>query len=223
MRYSYIIFDLDGTLMDSIQGIATSVNRMLKRHQYPIFSTQEYVQFVGSGLYNTVKAALQDVDLDEATLEALYKEMLKDYDEEYDDGLKPYDGAKELLQKLEGQAQLVIYSNKNDDMVKTIVHQYLGAFNFRHVLGLQEEKPLKPSPWAVKQWMMDDDIAPKNILFVGDSEVDVLTAKNAGVDSCFVTWGFRHREHVLSYNPTYVVDDFKTLYSIIKGAEKNEK
>jgi phosphoglycolate phosphatase len=223
MKYQLIIFDLDGTLMDSIGGISKSVNMMLEKHGYPTFPVEGYFEFVGNGLLNTVKGTLKESSLTEEELKILYNEMLTYYQQHYDFNLKPYEGAKELLSELEGQVYMAINSNKNDDMVQQIVKDHLHEFSFESVWGVKEGQPFKPNPWAIDQLMDRFNLTPADVLFVGDSEVDIMTAENAGVDSCFVTWGFRKREHVADYTPKYIVDDFNGLSEVIKGVKSDEK
>ncbi len=223
MKYQLIIFDLDGTLMDSIGGIRKAVNMMLERHGYPTFSVEEYFDFVGNGLYNTVVGTLKNTDLTKKEIEPLYEEMLTYYAKHYDYELEPYPGAKNMLEKLNGKVYLAINSNKNDDMVKTITKKYLPEFEFASVWGVKEGQPLKPDPWAISHLMDTLNVKAEQVLFVGDSEVDILTAQNAGVDVCFVTWGFRKKESIVSYEPSYIVDDFSQLYQVIKGEVISER
>ena len=223
MNYQLIIFDLDGTLMDSIGGIRKAVNMMLESHNYPTYSVEEYYQFVGNGLMNTVKGTLAKETLTQDEIDLLYREMLTYYEQYYDYGLKPFEGACDLLKELEGRIHIAINSNKNDDLVQKIVRQYLHEFHFEDVWGVKEGQALKPDPWAVNRLMKKLKLRASDILYVGDSEVDIMTAKNAGVDVCFVTWGFRKKTSVLTYNPEYIAENFEELGQVIKGEKVREK
>ena len=180
-----ILFDLDGTLLDTLGDIAAAVNHVLEEMGYPRRTQEEVLRFVGNGArYLMDRAIPEGGDLDTAV-----KNFQSYYSANCQITTKPYDGIPEALAHLGEKYLLAIVSNKPDVAVKPLCRQYFPGIYAR---GESADCPRKPAPDMVFKTMAE--IGAQSCIYVGDSEVDVLTAKNAGVPCLSVLWGFRNRE-----------------------------
>lgn len=210
-QYKLVIFDLDGTLIDSLSGIAYSVNKTIEQYGYPIHSDQAYLDFIGNGLHKTLLRALPE-RVPEAEIESMYIDMLDNYQQHYTYAVEKYDGIQELLVWLsQTDVRIAINSNKNHDMVEKIVDTYLTGIEFWRVYGVDANYPAKPDPYWVNRIIEETGISKAEVLFVGDTEVDIETARNAEVDVAAVSWGFRQRQVLEKQRPTYLVDQPEQL------------
>ena len=182
-----ILFDLDGTLLDTLDDLADAVNHTLTEFGYPVRSREEVRRFVGNGARRLIEQAVPDNGDVEDALEVFQKY----YREHCQIKTKPYDGILEALEVLGRKYPLAIVSNKPDAAVKTLCPQYFPGIYAR---GESVDCPRKPAPDMVFKAM--EAIGVERCIYVGDSEVDVLTAKNAGVPCLSVLWGFRDREEM---------------------------
>ena len=180
-----ILFDLDGTLLDTLEDLADSVNHTLAVFGYPLRTREEVRCFVGNGARRLIEQAVPDGrDAEEAL-----KVFQKYYREHCQIKTKPYDGILEALEALSRKYAIAIVSNKPDAAVKTLCARYFPGIYAR---GESVDCPRKPAPDMVLKAM--EFIGVERCIYVGDSEVDVLTAQNAGVPCLSVLWGFRDRE-----------------------------
>lgn len=182
-----ILWDLDGTLLDTLQDLADGVNHALHTFGYPERSLQEVRRFVGNGAHRLVEQAVPEgVDP-----EPVFQEFAAFYAANCQIKTKPYEGIPEVLARLGERYPMAIVSNKPDNAVKPLCEQYFpGIF----ALGEQAGCPRKPAPDMVYKAM--HELGVESCVYVGDSEVDVLTAKNAGVPCLSVLWGFRDRDEI---------------------------
>ena len=182
-----ILWDLDGTLLDTLQDLADGVNHALRRFGYPERSLEEVRRFVGNGARNLICQAVPEGRDPEPVL-AVFQRF---YAANCQIKTKPYDGIPEVLTRLGEKYPMAIVSNKPNNAVKPLCGQYFpGIF----ALGERPGCPRKPKPDMV--WQAMKEIGAESCIYVGDSEVDVLTAKNAGVPCLSVLWGFRDREEI---------------------------
>ena len=205
-----IIFDLDGTLADTIEAIANGLNLTMKNYGFPTHSCEKTEKMVGNGAKNLVRRACPEGTFDGEGGDALFAEVYQNYCDMYEqtylDTKAPYDGIKEALESLkEAGYTLAVLSNKQDPFVKGIVAQILPDGIISLAQG-QTELPIKPDPAVPKMIAESFGFSPEECAFVGDSDVDVLTAKNAGMFSVAVTWGYRDRDILLSLFPDAVAD-----------------
>jgi phosphoglycolate phosphatase len=194
-----IIFDLDGTLADTLEDIAGSMNRVLQLHGFPVLPAEEYKMLVGRGLDNLVRQALpSDSRLPDMVNNCL-TEMMADYEEHCLDGTCLYKGIPEMLQDLSGRdIMLAVFSNKAEPLTRKIVDQLMGNIPFKRVMGARPDFPKKPDPagaWHISEAM---GISPAQIIYMGDSDVDMITASRAGMFAVGVLWGFRSGEELLA-------------------------
>lgn len=195
MKYQTILFDLDGTLLDTIEDLAASVNYALSTHRLPLRTVEQTRKAVGNGVRNLI---IRSVPLGEAQPE--FESVLACFRSHYAEHslvkTKPYDGILSLLDKLGAEgAKIGIVSNKFDSAVKQISDYFFGN-RVPVAIGEAEERGIrkKPSPDAVMEALRLLGSSPEEAVYIGDSEVDVETARNAGLPCISVTWGFRDRE-----------------------------
>lgn len=191
-----LIFDLDGTLVESLPGIAASLNRALTQHGLPGQSHENVRSFIGDGAVKLVQRALTTVSRLDLT-DSVLKNFAADYAISWRSGTSVYPGMHELLASLEARAiPLAVLSNKPHTFTTAIVAELFPNANFTVVLGNRETLPHKPDPTGALEIAKTLGIAPENCTIIGDSTMDLDTAKNAGMKSIAVTWGYHDREQL---------------------------
>lgn len=215
-RFTLLCFDLDGTLIDSRQDIADSVNRMLRALNLPVKAESVIAAYVGNGVSNLIKNSLGDLWPGKKELfNRALKTFRKDYDEHCLDATKLYSGVRENLEKIKGRK--VVVTNKPLYYSEKILKGLSIRDSFDQVLGGDMEFPKKPSPDVVNHLANYYGISSKDrILFVGDSLLDIQTGKNAGVITCAVTYGFGKKDELIGAQPNYVINSFEELLEIVR-------
>lgn len=201
------IFDLDGTLLDTIGDLAEACNYMLSLRGLGSHTREEYAKMVGNGILNLVKRALPENKRTDEYVAAARHDFLDFYTANIDRYTRPYDGIREVLHTLEADGwNLAVASNKFDEGTQKLVHSIFPEVSFKAIYGNKEGFPLKPDA-ALLQLIMDEcDAVAETTVMVGDSGVDIQTAKNAGVRSIGCTWGFRPRTELEEYHADFIVD-----------------
>ncbi len=193
------VFDLDGTLIDSLEDLAVSMNVALTRYGLPVHPVDDYRLFVGSGVKNLILRAAAPHPCPEELLAGLREAFDLHYNAHCFDHTRPYPGCMELLGALKEQGvQAAILSNKPDRFVGEIARRLFPEIPFSVVWGNRPEYPIKPDPASLLETIRLSGARPEDCLYIGDSDVDVFTAKNAGVKSCGACWGFRGEEELRS-------------------------
>lgn len=200
-----IIFDLDGTLLDTIDDLMSACNQVLSADNLPQYNRSDYQRFVGNGMRVLVDRAYQHtlsaVELDNKL--ACFKKF---YHQVYCEQTQPYLGVKEALIELQSKGiKLAVCTNKNHQYVAPMLAKFLPEITFVGALGEQPAYPHKPDPTMALILAKQMECLPEEILFVGDSEVDIQTAHAAKMISCGVTWGFREAEVLKKEGATYLV------------------
>lgn len=213
-----VIFDLDGTLVDSLADLAISVNHALKNAGLEEKPVENYKTYVGNGRDMLIKRAMGKACEDKA----LFEQVRKDYDEHYaahcNDNTKSYPGCENMLKKLTAKGiKTAVLSNKPHEFVKKILDKLYPYHAFVAAWGQKPQYKTKPNPDAVFAIMKLNDVTSDECLYVGDSDVDVFTANNAGVHMAGVSWGFRGREELKSAGAPFVADTAEELYEYICG------
>lgn len=202
-----IIFDLDGTLLDTVEDLAVSVNHALGQCGHPTHSTDDYKLFIGKGINNLFRRALPEEHCSEENVMRMRELFLAYYDKHNTDFTKPYEGIPELLAKLQEKGvKLAVASNKYQAATEKLAAEFFPGIKFEVVFGQREGVPVKPDPMVVVEILSLTCIAHMDTLYIGDSGVDMQTAKNAGVESVGVKWGFRTEEELLSNGAIHTVD-----------------
>ena len=206
-----ILFDLDGTLLSTLEDLADAVNYTLRHFGCPERTLEEIRSFVGNGAKVLVASALPGKETDPPTEEAL-RVFQGYYPDHSQIKTRPYDGILEALAEIRREYPVAIVSNKPDIATKPLCKAYFGDEIF--ALGQQDAIPRKPAPDMVHKAM--EAIGAETCIYVGDSEVDVLTAKNAGVPCLSVLWGFRDKDYLIENGATHFCDDPKNLPAALK-------
>jgi phosphoglycolate phosphatase len=196
-RYRAIIFDLDGTLLDTLEDLGNSVNEMLSLRGYAEHSLSKYRDFVGSGARQLIVSALPSERLGE--VDDALSEFLQIYARHWNRCSCLYPGVQAMLQSLfprvkDASLKIGLYSNKPHQFTKQCVAEYFPEVPFCLVEGQVRGRPAKPDPRGTAQILAMLGVQPEQALYVGDTNIDLLTAKNAGMDFAGVAWGFRPQE-----------------------------
>lgn len=193
-----VLFDLDGTLVDTIPDIATALNAAVVEEGLAPLSREQVQSVVGRGLRNALKdgLAIRGRDVSDERLDTLFETLMRTYAAHPVDCSVPYDGIEELLGRLvEGGISIGVLSNKADSLIQVIVRELFPTVPFAMVEGMRSDRPRKPDPQGVREFARKTGIPLSQVLYVGDSEVDWQTARNVSeVQVAIVTWGFRSRE-----------------------------
>ena len=199
------IFDLDGTLVDSLGDLADACNNGLKKMGYPVHELEKYRYFVGDGVLKLVERILPEDKRSEENISALKAEFDSYYNVHYADKTHPYDGIVSLLDALSAKGvKLAVASNKPDEFTKSVVNVFFEG-KFDMVLGKCPDTEKKPAPDILLKIMDALDVSADETVMIGDTNVDIRTAKNAGVSSIGCLWGFRTMEELEQAGADHIV------------------
>lgn len=199
------IFDLDGTLVDSLGDLADACNNGLRKFGYPVHELEKYRYFVGDGVLKLVERILPEEKRSEESIAALKAEFDSYYNVHYADKTHPYDGIVSLLDKLaERGVKLAVASNKPDEFTKAVVKVFFEG-KFDMVVGKCPDTEKKPAPDILLKIMDALDVSADETVMIGDTNVDIRTAKNAGVSSIGCLWGFRTMEELEQAGADHIV------------------
>ena len=211
-----VIFDLDGTLLDTIADLAESANYALKQLGYPTHPVDVIRTFVGNGINKLLERALPIHEQTEENVMRMRSHFVPYYDVHNADLSSPYPGIVNLLEDLQAKGiQIAVASNKYQAATVKLVKQYFPNIDFVEILGQREGINVKPDPTIVFDILKKAKVSCEETLYVGDSGVDMQTAINAGVDAVGVTWGFRPRAELESFRPMGLIDKAKELLDFI--------
>lgn len=198
MSFKAVIFDLDGTLLNTLEDLADSMNVILGQEGFPVHETDDYKYIVGWGMYNLVKNALpEEAKHDHDLIERLLPMMLEQYQKRWDRTTVPYEGINSMLSSLAGRnIPINILSNKPHEFTLLSVSKLLPDHDFDTVLGVREGHEPKPDPAGALEIAEKLSLSPSEIVFVGDSCTDMETAVNAGMYPVGVLWGFRDEKEL---------------------------
>mgnify|MGYP005845554833 CR=1 FL=1 len=199
LRFKAVIFDLDGTLLDTLGDLADAMNAVLSGNRLPTHPVDAYRNFVGEGIAQLVRRALPFEVADEADLNHFVGEMQREYRMRWTCRTRPYPGIEEMLAALcRSGLQLAVLSNKPDEAVRHLVGALLSPEVFHRVLGAGAERPRKPDPAAALEIAAGLKVDPPEVVFVGDSAIDMQTAVAAGMFPAGALWGFRPQAELLA-------------------------
>ncbi len=202
-----VMFDLDGTLLDTLEDLSDAANRMLRERGFPEHDYPFYRQAVGDGSRALATRSLPAGHRNDATIEAAHTAMRRHYDVGWNIKTRPYDGILEMLDALVAKdARLTILSNKPDAGVQKCVGHFLPADRFATIRGVLPDGPIKPDPAGALAIVSASGISPADWLYVGDTNTDMATARAAGLFAVGCTWGFRDRQELEAYGANAIID-----------------
>ena len=213
MNKKIIIFDLDGTLLNTIGDLADAVDYVMRSRNLPEHTNAEYRQMVGGGIKRLVERALPtELAQNEQYVEECVTQFRHYYVDNIDRYTIPYEGIQELLHKLQNDGvMLAVASNKFQHGTERLVAKFFGDIEFVAIEGNREGAPLKPDPQIVTGILSRVGIAPERAVMIGDSGIDIRTAQAAGIDSIGVAWGFRFAEELFEAGAKRVVSEVDEL------------
>ncbi len=214
MGWRAILFDLDGTLLDTLEDLATSMNTVLTRMGCPDHPVERYRYFVGDGIEMLALRCLAGINADERMVQRCVEGMRQEYGQRWASATRPYDGVPEMLAELDAMGlKMVILSNKPHGMTRKVVEHFFPARFFVEVWGARPEYPKKPDPAGALALAGAVGCLPSEFLYLGDTDIDMKTALAAGMYPVGACWGFRPAEELsaagartLAANPRHVVE-----------------
>ena len=215
MKYKLVIFDMDGTILNTLEDLTDSTNATLEHFGYPVHSIEDVRHFVGNGIRKLIERAVPS-GLSTERIDEVYRYFLDYYAKHCADKTKPYDGILDLIRTLRKEGcKTAVVSNEAVMAVQELCKDYFdGLFDF--AVGEREGVRRKPAPDAVEHVLDTLQITKKDAVYIGDSEVDVQTAINAGLDSVIVLWGFRERELLEQYGAKVFAQDTKECLRLLQ-------
>ena len=212
-----IIFDLDGTLLDTREDIADACNYALRMCGHPERDLTEYNMLVGRGIYNLFRSALPPESRSDESVLEMKSHFVPYYNSHICDKTKPYTGIIEMLDILAKEGiTFAIASNKYQEGTEILVKKLLSRYGFIRILGQRDNKPIKPDPEIINEIMSAvPGIKAEEVIYCGDSDVDMQTGINAGIKTIGVTWGFRTREELRAYDPWLLAEKTEEISAAV--------
>jgi phosphoglycolate phosphatase len=218
-KYSAVIFDLDGTLINSLEDLADSGNEALLKFGFSSHPAEAYKKFIGNGLRQMMKAAVQR-EIDEELADKLWKECKSVYSKNYLNKTCPYDNVINMLRKLkELGLKMAVCTNKPDKLANEVVEKLLGREYISVAYGEREGIPRKPDPASLNEAAKYLDVLPENTIYIGDSGVDMICGRRAGMLTAGALWGFRDREELVGSGVQILLASPMELIDYLEKAE----
>jgi len=222
MRFDAVLFDLDGTLLDTLDDIADSVNAVLDKNRFPRHPNDAYRYFIGDGVPMLMRRVLPKADVDDQTVARLVEEMREEYGRRWNVKTRAYEGVPELLDGLvQRGVQLAVLSNKPDDFTIRCVEELLSRWRFSVVAGHRRGVPPKPDPTGALEIAGLLRTLPGRVLFLGDSGIDMETAVAAGMHPVGALWGFRTREELQKSGAKAVVENPGEVLTLMDSCSRD--
>jgi phosphoglycolate phosphatase len=216
LTFDLVVFDLDGTLIDSLGDLADAMNVVLKSLGYPDHPRDSYRHFVGDGIEMLVRRALPSDVVDRTDIPRVVSTLREEYSARWLATTQPYPGIPELLHELQSRSvATAVLSNKPDHATRAIVRELFVGHDFGIVRGAVDGVPLKPNPTAVHEIVSRLGLSPQASAFVGDTPVDMATGVNAGMLTVGVTWGFRDRHELVAAGADRIIDEALQLLDFL--------
>lgn len=213
--YQYVIFDLDGTLLNTIDDLADAGNWVCRNHGWPTHSVEEYKYYVGNGMAKLAARFAPEAWRSLERVQEILEEFIPYYDAHKADKTAPYPGLPQTLERLKrAGVSMAVLTNKADQLAGSVIGSYYPGI-FPIVQGALAGYPTKPDPTLLHKLMARMGAAADNTVFVGDSNVDIQTAKNGGLTSCGVLWGFRSRRELEEEGADFIVETPEALAELI--------
>jgi phosphoglycolate phosphatase len=217
MKFHAVLFDLDGTLLDTLDDLGDSMNAVLAARGYPTHPIRSYTSFVGDGVQNLVRRSLPvEAGRDDAIVDELVPLMRSEYSLRWSAKTRPYDGITELLDGLAARGlRLAVLSNKPHPATLEVVAHFFPRWKFDATLGARPEVPIKPDAGAALEVCRQLGVPPEAFLYLGDTDTDMQTAAAAGMFAVGVLWGFRSAEELLSSGAKMIVSSPGEVLSLV--------
>ena len=213
--YQNVIFDLDGTLLNTLEDLADAGNWVCRNHGWPEHTLEEYKYFVGNGMTKLVERFMPENLRSEMKIESALEEFMPYYHAHKADKTAVYAGIPQMLEQIQkAGVQIAVLTNKAHRVASEVVEAYYPGI-FPIVQGALPDMPTKPNPTLLHVMMEKMGATAENTLFVGDSNVDIQTAKNGGVNSCGVLWGFRSQQELEEEGADYLAETPEKLAELI--------
>lgn len=220
MRFDAVIFDLDGTLLNSLEGIADAMNMLLRRLGYPTHPVEAYKYLVGEGIVELLNRVFPGEKLALHSMDELVVQFRALYETTWPQKTFPYEGIREMLDALSAaKIKLAVLSNKSDEFAGRMAAALLPRWKFEAVKGLLPGAPRKPDPALALHIAGITGVAPTNTIFMGDSDVDMQTASRANMYAVGVLWGFREAEELLANGARQLITHPMELLKIVEGTQ----
>ncbi len=213
-----VIFDLDGTLVNSLGDITNAINTVLKTHNFPTLTVQECQSFIGHGVKDLVVKALPKDHRSDEWINRCFHEMLAVYRDNCTIKTELYPGISNLLDELTARKlKLAVFSNKADELTKKVVKAVCSKWNFEVVEGLKIEALKKPNPTVAIEISKKLNIPAEQLIFVGDTDVDIITAKKSNMYPVGVVWGYRTKEELVLSGAKYMLENPLDLIQLLES------
>jgi phosphoglycolate phosphatase len=210
----FIVFDLDGTLLNTLPDIATAMNRVLFRFGMPQHAIESYKQFTGNGAKVLTQRALAG---QEEMVDHVYPAYLNEYARNSRVKTEPYEGIVDALKALhEKGIALIVYSNKDNPEAQDVIRHYFPNIPFAAVVGSLPDVPLKPDPTALRDLLSELELDPADGLYVGDTVMDMQCANAVGIYAVGALWGFQSKEELEEANPAVLIEAVPDLMRVVK-------
>ena len=218
IEFRAIIFDLDGTLLDTLADIGNSMNAVLERLGFSAHPLDAYRYFVGDAMDSLVRRTLPGDQLDEEVVRKCHGLVKAEYGKRWAESTRPYPGIAELLDKVEGLGvSKAVLSNKPDEFTRLVVEKLLGRWSFEIVRGVSASVPKKPDPAGALEVAAELSVEPSEILYLGDTNTDMQTANAAGMYAVGAVWGFRDAEELLANGAKALAERPGDVLTILMG------
>jgi phosphoglycolate phosphatase len=219
-RYNAVLFDMDGTLLDTADDIADALNQTLLEHRYPAHGSDKVKRFLGNGAYRLVQRALPE-HTDGAVIETVLAEFQALYARQYNRLTRPFPGVLPMLTALgEAGLRMAIISNKGDQNVRRLTKAHFGSL-IHIAVGARDGLPLKPAPEPLLIAMRELGVEPERTLYIGDADTDFHAAQNAGTDCILVRWGYGDPGALELLSPLFFANDPAELPMLILQQEED--
>ncbi len=217
MNYKLAVFDMDGTILNTLDDLTDSLNAVFARHGIPTRTVEQVRRAVGSGIRLTVERSLP-CGTDAKTVDMLFEEMKDYYADHCAERTAPYAGVVDMIKELRAAGvKTAVVSNKIDSAVQELAHVTYFSGCFDTALGEREGLLRKPAPDMVELVLQEMGVSREEAVYIGDSDVDVLTARNSQMDGIFVTWGFRDEDELRAAGATTIVGTVEEVKQLILG------
>lgn len=218
MRYRLACFDLDGTLLDTLSGLVNALNAARRMNGLAPQSEEQIKSFIGNGVEKMVERSLEN---DPGTFDDTLKQRLLDDRIRYYAAnclyeTHPYDGITEAVLRLKSSGMMLAVVTNKDEVPTSILIKHFFPGVFDYVCGTMPGKPRKPEPEVIGMCLDTLDVAPEDCVYIGDSEVDILTAKNSGLDLISCDWGYRSREYLIDNGAGTICSDPADLWRLLQ-------